>query len=74
MRIIVIHAESGDTLAAVVRLEELNMMGVAYTELVPDEGPYEILEGNPDLCEDLDLLLTSCLAPESFGISRYIRV
>lgn len=68
MRIIVIHAETGDTVAAVVRFEELDMMGLKYTEIPSDGTLSPLIKGNDDLKDDLDLLLCTCLNKESVGL------
>ena len=68
MKIIVIHAETGDTVAAVVRLEELDMMGLKYTEIPSDGTLSSLIKGNNDLKDDLDLLLHTCLNKKSVGL------
>ena len=68
MRIIVIHAATGDTVAAVVRTEELDMMGVKYTNISANGVLSDTIAGNPDLKEDLDLLLTTVLNKKLVGL------
>lgn len=68
MRILVLHAASGDTLAAVVRTEELDLMGVSYTEIFPTGELSLLIDGDSDLKEDLDLLLSTCIAKCRFGL------
>lgn len=68
MRIIVIHSETGDTLCAVVRTEELDMMGIKYTEVLPNYSLSDIIRCNPDLKEDLDLLLDTCFEKDMVGL------
>ena len=68
MRIIVIHAATGDTVAAVVRTEELDMMGVEYTNISANGVLSDTIAGNPDLKEDLDRLLTTVLNKKLVGL------
>ena len=68
MRILVLHAASGDTLAAVVRTEELDLMGVSYTEIFPTGELNPLIAGCSDLKEDLDLLLSTYIAKCRFGL------
>lgn len=68
MRIIVIHATTGDTVAAVVRTEELDMMGIPYTPVPSDGQLSQLISFNPDLKEDLDLLLETALPKSSVGL------
>ena len=71
MRLIIIHAATGDTVAGVVRFEELDMMGIKYTELIPYElESIYYLKGNPDLEEQASLLLGTCLTHAQFSLKE----
>ena len=69
MKILVIHAATGDTVVGVVRTEELDMMGIEYTELSPyTQSAIDYLRDNRDLCDDVDLLLSTILHKRMFNL------
>jgi len=72
MRLLIIHAKTGDTVAAVVRTEKLDMMGVKYTEIFPNHQLSELLEKNTDLYEDVSLLMDTYLNKIEVGMASVV--
>ena len=69
MILIIIHAKTGDTVAGVVRLTELDAMNINYT-IIPSDGTLsELLLYNTDLSEDVMLLMDTYLTKADIGLN-----